>query len=84
MMNSRKILFKISKREWIEVLKALYEIGHRSDEFCYDNEKGVHKKYLCDFQISNKLVTNEEYIEFIKCWRLRGCATMARRSLGLG
>ncbi|TBW30441.1 ergothioneine biosynthesis protein EgtB [Gramella sp. KN1008] len=54
------------KREWVRVEEGVYEIGHKSDDFCYDNEKGVHKAYLCDFEISNKLVTNAEFIEFIE------------------
>ena len=54
------------KREWINIPEGVYEIGHKSDDFCYDNEKGVHKKYLCEFSISNKLVTNKEYIEFME------------------
>lgn len=53
-------------QEWISVSEGIYEIGHKSDDFSYDNEQGVHKTYLNDFSISNKLVTNEEYIEFIK------------------
>ncbi|MCH4821848.1 ergothioneine biosynthesis protein EgtB [Gramella lutea] len=53
------------KRDWIDIKEGVYEIGHTSDDFCYDNEKGAHKTYLCDFSISNKLVTNKEFIEFI-------------------
>lgn len=52
--------------KWIDISEGVYEIGHKSDDFCYDNEKGVHKKYLCNFSISNKLVTNAEFIEFIE------------------
>ena len=52
--------------EWINVTEGIYEIGHKSDDFCYDNEKGVHKKYLCEFSISNKLVTNAEFLEFME------------------
>lgn len=54
------------KREWIDIPEGIYEIGHTSDAFCYDNEQGAHKSFLCDFQISNKLVTNSEFNEFIK------------------
>ncbi|QQX77241.1 MULTISPECIES: ergothioneine biosynthesis protein EgtB [Aequorivita] len=54
------------QREWIEMYEGIYEIGHtNSDEFCYDNELGRHKVYLHDYKISNKLVTNAEYLEFI-------------------
>lgn len=36
-----------------------------SEEFAFDNESPSHKLYLEDFMISNKLVTNAEYLEFI-------------------
>lgn len=52
-------------REWINIEEGIYEIGHNSDKFCYDNELGRHKVYLHPYQISNKLVTNLEYLEFI-------------------
>jgi len=52
-------------RDWINIAEGVYEIGHKTDDFCYDNEKGVHKEYLCKFSISNKLVTNKEFIRFI-------------------
>ncbi|SDS12322.1 ergothioneine biosynthesis protein EgtB [Gramella sp. MAR_2010_147] len=52
-------------QEWIGLSEGIYEIGHNCDDFCYDNEQGFHKKYLNDFSISNKLVTNEEFIEFM-------------------
>ncbi|RFN59707.1 ergothioneine biosynthesis protein EgtB [Marixanthomonas ophiurae] len=55
------------KQEWIAVPEGVYEIGHNnSEEFCYDNELGRHKVYLHDFEISNKLITNAEYLDFIE------------------
>ena len=48
------------------VKEGVYEIGYSEDGFCYDNELGAHKVYLNDFEISNALVTNKEYIEFIE------------------
>lgn len=53
------------QQEWITVEEGIYEIGHNSDEFCYDNELGRHKVYVHPFLVSNKLVTNREFIEFI-------------------
>lgn len=44
---------------------GIYEIGFNGDGFCFDNELSRHKVYLDDFSISDRLVTNEEYIEFI-------------------
>jgi len=52
-------------REWIFVPEGVYEIGHKDESFSYDNELGSHKTYIPDFKISNKLVTNKEYLEFI-------------------
>ncbi len=54
------------QQEWISVDEGVYEIGHASDDFCYDNELGKHKVYLHSYGISNKLVTNAEYFEFIE------------------
>lgn len=54
------------EQDWVSVKEGIYEIGHDAEGFCYDNELGFHKVYLHDFEISNKLVTNGEYIDFIK------------------
>ncbi|XLS29919.1 ergothioneine biosynthesis protein EgtB [Flavobacteriaceae bacterium M23B6Z8] len=54
------------QREWIFVPEGIYEIGHIGSDFCYDNELGVHKVFLQDFEISSRLVTNGEYLEFIQ------------------
>ncbi|MDO1512092.1 ergothioneine biosynthesis protein EgtB [Maribacter confluentis] len=51
---------------WISINEGIYEIGHNSNDFCFDNELGRHKVYLHDYSISNRLVTNAEYLEFIK------------------
>lgn len=51
----------------ISIKEGIYEIGHNNPEtFCYDNELGRHKVYLHEFEISTKLVTNGEYLEFMK------------------
>ena len=52
--------------QWIAMDEGIYEIGHNNpDEFCYDNELGRHKIFLHKYKISNKLVTNAEFLEFI-------------------
>ena len=54
-------------QEWIKVKEGLYEIGFKGEkDFCFDNEKGQHKVWLDEFSISNKLVTNAEYLEFVE------------------
>lgn len=52
--------------EWLVVKDGLYSIGYQGNDFHFDNEEGVHKVYLHDFEISSKLVTNGEFIAFIE------------------
>ncbi len=43
-----------------------YEIGNSGNEFKFDNEYPRHKVYLEDFEIGDRLVTNKEYLEFMR------------------
>ncbi|MFN6945835.1 MAG: ergothioneine biosynthesis protein EgtB [Cytophagaceae bacterium] len=52
--------------EYHKIEEGIYEIGYQGNEFCYDNEKPVHKVYLNEFKIRTKLVTNGEYLDFIQ------------------
>lgn len=52
--------------KFITIDEGLYQIGFADDGFCYDNEQGVHKVYLPEYKISNRLVSNGEFIEFIE------------------
>jgi len=51
---------------WASVKEGIYEIGFDQGDFHYDNELGRHKVYLEDFEISKSLVTNGEYLGFIR------------------
>jgi ergothioneine biosynthesis protein EgtB len=53
------------QRDWINMAEGVYEIGYRGDGFCFDNELGRHKVYLQPYRISSRLVTNEEYLQFM-------------------
>lgn len=55
-----------AKSEMLVVNEGIYEIGHSGTDFCFDNELGRHKVYLQPFTISPELVTNAEYLEFIR------------------
>ena len=46
--------------------EGVYEIGHKTMDFCFDNELGMHKQYLHEYEIADRLVTNKEYLEFIE------------------
>lgn len=54
------------KTRWIGIENGNYEIGFAGEGFSYDNERPKHTVYLEDFEISNRLVTNGEYLEFME------------------
>lgn len=54
-------------QQWLSIPEGVYEIGIApGDGFAYDNESGRHKVYLNEYFISNKLVTNQDYLDFIE------------------
>lgn len=55
----------IQKPGMISFPEGVYEIGFKGKGFCFDNELNRHKVYLNGFEISQSLVTNAEYLEFI-------------------
>lgn len=55
----------LSEETFIEMKGGIYEIGFDGTGFCFDNELGRHQVLLQDYKISNNLVTNREYLEFI-------------------
>ncbi|TVZ52975.1 ergothioneine biosynthesis protein EgtB [Dokdonia sp. Hel_I_53] len=63
------ILFRESEKTstpaFINIKEGVYDIGHATAGFCYDNELSRHKVYIQNFEISTRLVTNGEWIDFI-------------------
>jgi ergothioneine biosynthesis protein EgtB len=65
---------------WQAINGGLQTIGHQDEGFCWDNELSVHQVYLEDFQISDRLVTNGEYLAFMndggyerfELWQMEG------------
>jgi ergothioneine biosynthesis protein EgtB len=51
---------------WVDFDGGLMNIGHVSDGFCFDNELPRHNTYIHSFQLANRLITNAEYLEFMK------------------
>ena len=57
-----------------EIGGGLFELGYaesvarsaHSKEFAFDNEKPAHQVYLQDFAIDKALVSNRDYLEFIR------------------
>ncbi len=55
------------KLSWIEQQGGLVDIGHNAETggFAFDNESPRHQVWLEDFQVANRLVTNQDYLDFI-------------------
>ena len=51
---------------WIRHDGGLVEVGHGGDGFCFDNELPRHKVYLKPFEMASRMVTCEEYLDFIR------------------
>jgi len=54
------------QQDYLDIEGGLYPIGFQGKGFHYDNEEGKHQVYLHDYRLLNRLVTNEEYLEFIE------------------
>lgn len=52
--------------EWLPIPGGIYEVGHSTAGFCFDNEGPVHRVLLRDFKIANRPVSNTEYLMFIE------------------
>lgn len=52
-------------KEWIKIDEGNYIIGHNEEGFCYDNELSRHQVFLHEFEVSNQLITNGEFLEFM-------------------
>ncbi len=49
-----------------EIEAATHEIGFSGDGFSFDNEHSRHQVFLDRFELSNSLVTNREFLEFVE------------------
>lgn len=50
---------------WISYDGGIYGIGHSGPGYCWDNEGPRHEALLHPFSLADRLVTNEEWLEFI-------------------
>ena len=46
--------------------EGMVEIGHRGDGFSFDNETPRHRTWLQPHALANRLVTNAEYLAFVR------------------
>ena len=56
----------VAEARWCAIPGGLHEFGNVEGGWCWDNEMPVHKAWLDDFALLNRLVTNREYLEFME------------------
>lgn len=55
-----------SELTWKSYEAGVREIGHEGEGFAYDNEAPRHRVFLEPFEISSRLVTVSEYLDFME------------------
>jgi ergothioneine biosynthesis protein EgtB len=51
--------------DWVEVDGGLVDVGHRDEGFSFDNELPPHQQWLEPYRLADRLVTNQEWLEFM-------------------
>jgi ergothioneine biosynthesis protein EgtB len=57
---------RIGPQQFVEFDETIASIGHGGSEFAYDNEGPRHRALVPRFALSNRLITNGEYMAFIE------------------
>jgi ergothioneine biosynthesis protein EgtB len=52
--------------EWRSFDEGIYSVGFAGEAFAFDNEGPRHDVYLDRFRLASRLVTNGEYLEFMR------------------
>jgi ergothioneine biosynthesis protein EgtB len=63
--SDHKPVPKAEPLEWVSFEEQITEIGNAGGEFTYDNEHPQHRTLVQDFELSNRLITNGEYLEYM-------------------
>ena len=56
----------VKTENYLSVEEGIYSIGYDDDGFHYDNETGRHQVFLHTYKVMDRLITNEEYLEFMQ------------------
>ena len=57
---------RVAAQHFVEFDEAVVSIGHDGDGFSYDNEGPRHRALVPSFSLSNRLITNGEYLAFME------------------
>ncbi len=56
----------VAPLRWVSFSGGVVEIGHEGGAFAYDNEGPRHREFLEPYDISHRLITNSEFMEFVR------------------
>lgn len=56
---------KVAPQRFVGFGEAMVQIGHKGEAFSYDNESPQHRAFVPAFSISNRPITNGEYLAFM-------------------
>ncbi|MBX9710759.1 MAG: ergothioneine biosynthesis protein EgtB [Xanthobacteraceae bacterium] len=74
--------------DWVTLTEGIHTIGHSADTFHFDNEKPAHRALVGPVKLARNLVTNAQWLEFMKdggyrnpaLWLMDGFATTEREA----
>ena len=52
--------------EWVTLNEGIHTVGHSDDSFHFDNEKPAHRALVGPVRLARNLVTNAEWLAFMK------------------
>jgi ergothioneine biosynthesis protein EgtB len=72
--------------DWITLNEGIHTVGHADDSFHFDNEKPAHRALVGPVKLARNLVTNAEWLAFIKdggyrtptLWLMDGFAVVSK------
>jgi ergothioneine biosynthesis protein EgtB len=77
---------KAGGEDWITLNEGIHTVGHADDSFHFDNEKPAHRALVGPVKLARNLVTNAEWLAFIKdggyrtptLWLMDGFAVVSK------
>ncbi|MEM6803642.1 MAG: ergothioneine biosynthesis protein EgtB, partial [Bacteroidota bacterium] len=82
---------EVGPMNFLKVEAGIYEVGYEGPDFHFDNEECVHKVYVEDFEIMDRLITHGEFREFVEAgayqdyrfWLMEGWAWIKEKKIDM-
>ncbi len=57
---------KVQEPGWTHIEAGVYDIGYKGKDFHFDNERSNHRVFIEETYVSNSLISNGEYLNFME------------------